>query len=107
MLALLATRKGRSGALFCLPLASGAHGQSSWDELRRSALAAPDAAEKMGDAITRRMREDWPGFLALLARHPRDDAFFEVVLRSRCAAGAVRCHRQGSRGGAKECPVGY
>lgn len=77
------TGKGRLGALFCLLLLpASAPGQATWDETRRAALAAPDAAEKMGADITRRMREDWPGFLALLAKHPGEDAFFEVVLRS-------------------------
>jgi|ERR687891_404045 hypothetical protein len=83
MLAMLATQKGRLGALFCFLLVATAQAQTSWDDIRRSALAAaPDSAEKMGAAITRKMREDWPGFLALLARHPREDAFFDVVLRS-------------------------
>jgi hypothetical protein len=53
--------------------------QGTWDDVRRSALLSPEAAEK---TIARRMREDWQGFLALLAKHPRDDAFFDVVLRS-------------------------
>jgi hypothetical protein len=74
--------KGRLCGLFCLLLALSAQAQSSWDDLRRHALASPDAAEKMGPAIARKVREDWPGFLALLERHPRDDAFFDVVLRS-------------------------
>ena len=73
-------KKGRFGALFCLLLATAsAQSQSSWDDVRRNALASPEAVEK---TIARKMREDWPGFLALLARHPRDDAFFDVVLRS-------------------------
>jgi hypothetical protein len=73
-------KKGRLGALFCLLLAgAAAQSQSSWDDVRRGALANPEAVEK---TIARRMLEDWAGFLALLARHPRDDAFFDVVLRS-------------------------
>lgn len=74
------TGKGRLGALFCLLAAAGAaSAQTTWDDVRRSALAAPEAAEK---TIARKVREDWPGFLALLAKHPRDDAFFDIVLRS-------------------------
>jgi len=72
-------RKGRFGALFCLLLAGLVHAQATWDDVRRSAIASPEAAERI---IARKMREDWPGFLALLAKHPGDDAFFEVVLRS-------------------------
>jgi hypothetical protein len=60
-------------------IAGAAHAQGTWEDLRRSALAAPEATEK---TIARKMREDWPGFLALLAKHPRDEAFFDVVLRS-------------------------
>lgn len=74
--------KGRLCGLFCLMLAVSVHAQSSWEDLRRNVLASPEVAEKMGDAIARKMREDWQGFLALLARHPSDDAFFEAVLRS-------------------------
>lgn len=62
-----------------LMAAATALAQSSWDDLRRHALATPEAAEK---TLARKMREDWPGFLALLAKHPGDDAFFDVVLRS-------------------------
>lgn len=77
---MLKFKRGRLCGLFCLLLAAtGAPAQSSWDDLRRSALASPEAAER---TIARKMREDWPGFLALLAKHPRDDAFFELVLRS-------------------------
>jgi hypothetical protein len=81
MFAIPATRKGRFGALFCLLAATAAYAQdnNSWEEMRRAALARP---ENMGQAIARKMREDWPAFLAFLAKHPRDDAFFEVVLRS-------------------------
>jgi hypothetical protein len=84
MFSIPATRKGRFGALFCLLLASATAqaqtaDQRSWDEMRRAALAAPDS---MGQAIARKMLEDWQAFLAFLAKQPRDEAFFEVVLRS-------------------------
>jgi hypothetical protein len=59
--------------------AATALAQSSWDDIRRSALTTPEVAERI---LARKMREDWPGFLAVLAKNPRDDAFFDLVLRS-------------------------
>lgn len=98
-----ATRKGRFGALFCLlllPAMASAQRpceaettalttqENSWDQMHRAALALPPRcfdgyfAEGISEALVRKMREDWPGFLALLAKHPREDGFFELVLRA-------------------------
>jgi hypothetical protein len=62
--------------------------KSSWDEMRRAAAVLPPRcfdgyfAEGISDAVVRKMGKDWPGFLAVLANRPEDDAFFRLVLRS-------------------------
>ena len=97
------TGKGRFGALFCLLLVPAiAQAQrpceaetaalmtqkSSWEDMHRAARVLPPHcfdghfAEGISETIVRKMREDWPGFLVLMAKHPRQDAFFELVLRS-------------------------
>lgn len=62
--------------------------KTSWDEMHRAALALRPScfdgyfAEGISDIVVRKMAKDWPGFLQLLAKHPQDDAFFRLVLRS-------------------------
>jgi hypothetical protein len=62
--------------------------KSSWSEMHLAALSLPSRcfdgyfAEGISEMVTRKMRTDWPGFLALLARLPQEDAFFSLVLRS-------------------------
>jgi hypothetical protein len=62
--------------------------RTSWDEMHRAALALRPScfdgyfAEGISDTVVRKVAKDWPGFLELLAKHPQDNVFFRLVLRS-------------------------
>ena len=61
---------------------------SSWPNLYREASVLPVGCfdgyfgEGISDTIVRKMGEDWPGFIKVLAAHRNNKRFFSVVLDS-------------------------
>jgi hypothetical protein len=62
--------------------------KSTWGEIYKAAIALPATcfdgyfAEGISDTLVRKMGHDWSGFLGLLAAHPKETKFMNLVLRS-------------------------
>lgn len=61
---------------------------SSWVELYKASLVLPSKcfdgyfAEGISDTVVRKIALDWPGFLAIWGRQPRDKRFVSLVSKS-------------------------
>jgi hypothetical protein len=85
--------------------------KSSWVELYAAAAALPHGcfdgyfAEGISDTVVRRMGQDWPGFLSILSKHPKDAKFMKLVLESINATLDPKDIRIVDRFARKSCPV--
>ena len=62
--------------------------ESSWSDVYKAAIALPPIcfdgyfAEGISDTLVRKMGQDWQGFQTILAKHPNESKFINLVLRS-------------------------